>query len=106
MKKEDIEFQEKIKLSKMKDKLYSIFQQRLNRIQQKTNFHKDLTINSWNKCLQRFERQGKLMSIIIPCSEDKIEFSDPLGNESKIRVAKDQAIKIITLGMIPDETNG
>lgn len=80
------------------DKLHNIFRERLVLIQESKR--------SWSEYLEdlEVERQGKLMSMIIPCPDDKIEFLDPLGNEAKIRVSKEQAIKIATLGYIPEET--
>lgn len=93
----------------MQDKLYSIFRQKLFSIQQKTPaiygaFRYEVQ-KAWGEYLDKLkvERQGKLLSMIITCPDDKIEFLDPIENERKIRIDKEYAIKIVTLGFIPEE---
>lgn len=51
--------------------------------------------------LDGVSRMGKLMSMVIDCPSDKIQIIDPFGEDAIIRVNKEVAIKIVTLGYIP-----
>jgi hypothetical protein len=105
-------------------KLHKIFSEKFKSIQKSVKTHADVacdtfgqsankypvldafcdSIHKWKSYLDdlRITRVSKLMKTIIPCSEDQLEFKDPSGYDGFIRINKDLALKIMTLGYIPN----
>lgn len=85
----------------MNEKLYNIFNKKLQSIKESNN--KNLR-KSWKEYLSGIEgidRMGRLMSMVVDCPSDKVQITDPFGEDAVLRVDINLAIKIITLGYIP-----
>jgi len=96
----------RIEFRHMNEKLKKIFVAKFNEIAAGTRTrvgHRNLR-NKWKNYLSELEgvdRMGKLMSMVIDCPSDKIQIVDPFGEDAILRINKEMAIKIVTLGYIP-----
>jgi hypothetical protein len=82
--------------------LQQIFSNRFCELSKKTKPQKIRKI--WKNYLEVLgvDRKGKLMTMLIPCPDDQVEIKDPMGEDVVIRINKELALKIATLGFTPE----